>query len=125
MLEHIWLFRKRIIGFSDNVRFIYNIYILSWLISIYTVGFLVVWFRVYVLTFMFTFWILIPVLIKSIRWDFKIFFLLAFLILTSSRVIYTINKFPYLEYKNILFQQDSYDERKYIVDEFDKERGLG
>jgi hypothetical protein len=121
----IWLFRKRIIGFSDNVRFIYNIYILSWLISIYTVGFLVVWFRVYVLTFMFTFWILIPVLIKSIRWDFKIFFLLAFLILTSSRVIYTINKFPYLEYKNILFQQDSYDERKYIVDEFDKERGLG
>ena len=121
----IWLFRKRIIGFSDHVRFIYNIYILSWLISIYTVGFLVVWFRVYVLTFMFTFWILIPVLIKSIRWDFKIFFLLAFLILTSSRVIYTINKFPYLEYKNILFQQDSYDERKYIVDEFDKERGLG
>lgn len=121
----IWLFRKRIIGFSDNIRFIYNIYILSWLISIYTVGFLVVWFRVYVLTFMFTFWILIPVLIKSIRWDFKIFFLLVFLILTSSRVIYTINKFPYLEYKNILFQQDSYDERKYIVDEFDKERGLG
>ena len=55
----------------------------------------------------------------------KIFFLLLFLILTSSRVIYTINKFPYLEYKNILFQEDSYDKRKYIIDEFDKERGLG
>jgi len=27
--------------------------------------------------------------------------------------------------KNILFQEDSYDKRKYIVDEFDKERGLG
>lgn len=121
----ILLFRKRIIGFSDNVRFIYNIYILSWLISIYTVGFLVVWFRVYVLTFMFTFWILIPVLIKSIRSYLKMFFLLLFLILTSSRVIYTINKFPYLEYKNILFQEDSYDKRKYIIDEFDKERGLG
>jgi len=64
-------------------------------------------------------------LIKSIRSYLKIFFLLLFLVLTSSRVIYTINKFPYLEYKNILFQEDSYDKRKYIVDEFDKERGLG
>ncbi|MCQ9121681.1 hypothetical protein BKG95_04025 [Rodentibacter pneumotropicus] len=121
----IWIFRKRIIEFNEEVRFIYNVYILSWLISIYTVGFLVIWFRVYVLTFMFTFWILLPILIKVLGKYLRVIFFFFLLLFSTLRVIYTIHKFPYLDYKNILFENDSYEIRKNIIEDFDKERGLG
>lgn len=123
----IWLpvliSRNKILVFFNGDLFFVKMFKLSLIVFFYTYHLKVVWLRVYVLTFSFPVWILLAIAIKVNKDILKTVYLLCICSVLMMRIFHTVNNYPYLFYKNILFQDDSYIERKYIVTEFDKEVG--
>ena len=119
----ILISRNKILGFLKGDLFFIKMFKVSLIIFFYTYHLKVVWLRVYVLTFSFPVWILLAIAIKVNRNVLKTVYLLSICSILMLRIIHTVNSYPYLYYKNILFQNDSYIERKYIVNEFDKQVG--
>ncbi|WP_419865896.1 EpsG family protein [Gallibacterium genomosp. 3] len=116
-------FCRKDLNNNDNEVFLYNFFKLSWVVYFLTIGLLVVWFRIYSLTFIFVYWLLLPIIIKKKGRNGYILLIILFCLL-SYRVIHTINNYPYLRYTNILFQDDSYFERLEFKIQFDESRNL-